>query len=104
MSGLPPEMPAAAIGSTRLSGKSSSVMRCSSARIWARSMTLANSRTLPPVVALQRLQGVRLHLIAPRPERARVQEVLDQFRNIRAALAQGRQVDGDHVEPVEQVL
>jgi hypothetical protein len=28
----------------------------------------------------------------------------DQFANVRAALAQGRQADRNHVEPVEQVL
>ena len=36
--------------------------------------------------------------------RVLAQEVLDQQRDVLVALAQRRQVDGDHVEPVEEVL
>ena len=73
----------------------------------ARSMTFSSSRKLPePVMLGEQVERVRRELQTGLPVLLAVllEEVPDQEWNIVLAIAERRQLDRDHVQPVEQIL
>ena len=57
-----------------------------------------------PIVPLEELQGLGLDLAGARPPAIAGQQVLGQQRHVFQPLAQRRDVDPQHVEPVVEVL
>ena len=73
----------------------------------ARSMTFSSSRTLPGQsysVSRSSASGVELELGLAVLVAVLVEEVLREQRDVVLALAQRRQLDGDDVQPVEEIL
>ena len=88
-------------------GRSATSMRAPRASTTARSTTFSSSRTLP---GHEYASSCRTRLVAEALEppvvlgRVDAQEVLGEHRDVLAALAQRRHVDGDDVEAVVEIL